>query len=142
MLDNLELGASLRKNREGIARDLKMVFEYFPVLKEKQRRQAGKLSGGEQQMVAIARALMAKGKILLLDEPSLGLAPIIIRELGNSIKKINGMGISILLAEQNVPLVLRVSDFCYVFQTGRVILEGDAKKIKNAGIVKKAYLGD
>lgn len=142
VLDNLEMGASLRKDRGGIKKDLKMVLEYFPVLKDKLRRQAGKLSGGEQQMLAIARALLAKGKLLLLDEPSLGLAPIIIRELGKSIRKINRMGVSILLAEQNVPLALRVADTCYVLQTGRVILEGDTEKIRNAGVVKKAYLGE
>jgi branched-chain amino acid transport system ATP-binding protein len=142
VLDNLELGASLRKDKRGIANDLEVVYEYFPVLRDKMKRQAGTLSGGEQQMLAIARALLAKGKLLLLDEPSLGLAPIIIRELGNIIRKINTMGVSILLAEQNVPLALRVANTCYVLQTGRVILEGDTDSVKKTAAVKKAYLGE
>lgn len=142
VLDNLELGASLRKDRKDIAKDFRMVLEYFPVLKDKLKRQAGKLSGGEQQMLAIARALLARGRLLLLDEPSLGLAPIIIRDLGTSIREINRRGVSILLAEQNVPLALRLANTCYVLQTGRVILEGDTEKIANTNIVKKAYLGE
>jgi branched-chain amino acid transport system ATP-binding protein len=142
VLDNLELGASLRKDKSSIAKDLGIVIEYFPALKGKMKRRAGSLSGGEQQMLAIGRALLAKANLLLLDEPSLGLAPMIIKELGHIIRRINGMGVSVLLAEQNVPLAFRVADVCYVLQTGRVILEGNTEEIKNNPIVKKAYLGE
>jgi branched-chain amino acid transport system ATP-binding protein len=142
VLDNLELGASLRKDKASIAKDLGIVVEYFPTLKDKMKRKAGSLSGGEQQMLAIGRALLAKANLLLLDEPSLGLAPLIIKELGHIIRRINGMGVSVLLAEQNVPLAFRVANICYVLQTGRVILEGYSENIKNNPIVKKAYLGE
>ena len=139
--DNLILGASLRKDKAGIAEDLKMVFEYFPVLRDRVNQQAGTLSGGEQQMLAIGRALLAKARLLLLDEPSLGLAPTIVSELGQVFRDINKKGVSILLAEQNVPLAFQVANTGYVLQAGRVILEGEIANLKDNLIVKRAYLG-
>jgi branched-chain amino acid transport system ATP-binding protein len=139
--DNLILGASLRKDKAGIEEDMNIVFEYFPVLKDRMKQQAGTLSGGEQQMLAIGRALLSKAKLILLDEPSLGLAPIIVEELGAVIKDINKKGISILLAEQNIPLALDVANTGYVLQAGRVILEGEITSLEDSSIVKRAYLG-
>jgi branched-chain amino acid transport system ATP-binding protein len=141
VLSNLKLGASLRKDKAGVAKDMKMVFDYFPILRDRINQQASTLSGGEQQMLAIGRALLAKAQLLLLDEPSLGLAPIIVSELGQVIRDINKKGISILLAEQNVPLALQVANTGYVLQAGRVILEGKIANLKDSPIVKRAYLG-
>jgi branched-chain amino acid transport system ATP-binding protein len=141
VLVNLQLGASLRKDREGINKDLDETFGRFPILRERRSQKAGTLSGGEQQMLAIARGLMAKPKLLLMDEPSLGLAPIVVEELGAVIKDINQVGVSVLLVEQNVPLALGVASRGYALQTGRVVLEGDIAKIKSSDIVKRAYLG-
>lgn len=138
---NLQLGASLRKDRAGINQDIGKAFERFPRLKERKNQQAGTLSGGEQQMLAIARGLMAKPRLLLMDEPSLGLAPIVVEQLGEVIEDINQEGISVLLVEQNVPLALRVANRGYALQTGRVILEGDINEFKSAETVKRAYLG-
>jgi len=140
VLVNLQLGASLRKDREGINKDLDEVFERFPILRERRNQKAGTLSGGEQQMLAIARGLMAKPKLLLMDEPSLGLAPIVVEELSEVIKDINQAGVSVLLVEQNVPLALGVASMGYALQTGRVVLEGDIAKIKSSDTVKRAYL--
>jgi branched-chain amino acid transport system ATP-binding protein len=142
VLTNLKLGASLRKDKEGINEDMAKVFERFPRLKERRTQQAGTLSGGEQQMLAIARGLMCKPKLLLMDEPSLGLAPIVVDELGKVIKDINKSGVSVLLVEQNVPLVLKVASMGYALKVGKVVLEGDIEKIKSSDIVKRAYLGD
>ena len=141
VLVNLQLGASLRKDKESINEDLNEIFERFPILRERHSQKAGTLSGGEQQMLAIARGLMAKPKLLLMDEPSLGLAPIVVVELGEIIKNINQAGVSVLLVEQNVPLAIRVATRGYALQTGRVVLEGDIEKIKYSDIVKRAYLG-
>jgi branched-chain amino acid transport system ATP-binding protein len=141
VLSNLKLGASLRKDKAGVAKDMKMVFDYFPILRDRINQQASTLSGGEQQMLAIGRALLAKAQLLLLDEPSLGLAPIIVSELGQVIRDINKKGISVLLAEQNVPLALQVANTGYVLQAGRVILEGKIANLKDSPIVKRAYLG-
>jgi branched-chain amino acid transport system ATP-binding protein len=141
VLSNLQLGASLRKDREGINRDLGKVFERFPRLQERRNQKAGTLSGGEQQMLAIARGLMADPKLLLMDEPSLGLAPIVVEELGEVIKDINQAGVSVLLVEQNVPLALGVASMGYALQTGRVVIEGDIDKIRSSDTVKRAYLG-
>jgi len=141
VLVNLQLGASLRKDREGINKDLDEVFERFPILRERRNQKAGTLSGGEQQMLAIARGLMAKPKLLLMDEPSLGLAPIVVEELSEVIKDINQAGVSVLLVEQNVPLALGVASMGYALQTGRVVIEGDIAKIKSSDTVKRAYLG-
>jgi branched-chain amino acid transport system ATP-binding protein len=142
VLDNLLLGASLRKDKSGIAEDLSVIFEYFPTLKDRKNQQAGTLSGGEQQMLAIGRALLSKGKLLLLDEPSLGLAPVIVSELGQVIRDINMKGLSVLLAEQNIPLALEVANTGYVVQAGSVILEGDIDNLKHSKVVQRAYLGE
>jgi branched-chain amino acid transport system ATP-binding protein len=139
--NNLQLGASLRKDRAEIKKDMEEIFESFPRLKERRNQQAGTLSGGEQQMLAIARGLMAKPKLLLLDEPSLGLAPIVIQELGGVIRNINQKGVSVILVEQNIPLALGVANTGYALQVGRVVLEGDIEQFKSAEVVKKAYLG-
>jgi branched-chain amino acid transport system ATP-binding protein len=141
VLSNLKLGATLRKDKAGIDQSLDEVFERFPRLRDRRNQQAGTLSGGEQQMLAIGRGLMAKPKLLLMDEPSLGLAPIMVDELAKVIKNINQSGVSVLLVEQNVPLAFGVASMGYVLQVGRVVLGGDIAKIKSSDVVKRAYLG-
>jgi branched-chain amino acid transport system ATP-binding protein len=141
VINNLKLGASLRHDKSGIKRDLGMVFEHFPRLYERRNQKAGTLSGGEQQMAAIGRGLMAGPKLLLMDEPSLGLAPRLIAELVPVIKTINQRGISVLLVEQNVTLALGVANRGYALQVGRIALEGDIEIFKTSDIVKAAYLG-
>ena len=141
VMSNLKLGASLRKDKAGIKQDLEEVFEYFPRLWERRHQKAGTLSGGEQQMLAIGRGLMAKPKLLLMDEPSLGLAPIVIADLVPVIKRINDKGVSVLLVEQNMPLALSVAHRGYALQVGRVVMEGDIAEFKENDIVKQAYLG-
>jgi len=141
VLSNLKLGASLRKDKAGINQDIEKAFERFPILKSRRSQKAGTLSGGEQQMLAIGRGLMAKPRLLLMDEPSLGLAPIVIDELGEVIKDINQEGVSVLLVEQNVSLALGVATRGYALQTGRVVLEGDISQFRSAKAVKIAYLG-
>ncbi len=141
VLNNLELGASIRKDMGGVKKDLEEILGLFPILRERRKQQAGTLSGGEQQMLAIARGLMAKPKLLLMDEPTLGLAPKIIHELGNVIMNINQRGVSVLLVEQNIPLAFRVASRGYALQVGKVVLEGDIAEFKSTDIVKRAYLG-
>ena len=141
VLNNLKLGASLRKDSAAIKRDMDEVFERFPILRERRNQQAGTMSGGGQQMLAIARGLMAKPRLLLMDEPSLGLAPVMVNEAGRVIKDINQGGVSVLLVEQNVPLALGVASRGYALQTGRVVLEGDINEFRSAETVKRAYLG-
>jgi branched-chain amino acid transport system ATP-binding protein len=141
VLSNLKLGASLRKDKAGINKDLGEVFERFSILWERRNQKAITLSGGEQQMLAIARGLMAKPKLLLMDEPSVGLSPIMVHNLGQVIKDINQEGVSILLVEQNVPLALNVSNRGYALKVGRVVLEGDIDKFKSSETVLTAYLG-
>jgi branched-chain amino acid transport system ATP-binding protein len=141
VLSNLKLGASLRKDTDGISKDLEEIYKLFPILLERRNQNAGTLSGGEQQMLAIARGLMAKPRLLLMDEPSMGLAPIVVERLGEVIKDINGRGVSILLVEQNVQLALGVATRGYALQVGKVVLEGDIDKIKSSDIISRAYLG-
>jgi branched-chain amino acid transport system ATP-binding protein len=141
VMSNLTLGASLRNDKAGIKRDLDMVFQHFPRLYERRSQKAGTLSGGEQQMVAIGRGLMANPKLLLMDEPSLGLAPRLVAELIPVIKDINKRGISVLLVEQNVSLALGVANKGYALKVGRIALEGDIEMFKTSPVVKEAYLG-
>jgi len=141
VLSNLKLGASLRKDTDGISKDLEEIYKLFPILLERRNQNAGTLSGGEQQMLAIARGLMAKPRLLLMDEPSMGLAPIVVERLGEVIKDINGRGVSILLVEQNVQLAIGVATRGYALQVSKVVLEGDIDKIKSSDIISRAYLG-
>jgi branched-chain amino acid transport system ATP-binding protein len=141
VLENLRLGAYLQNDRNQMREGLDRVFRTFPVLKARRRQQAGTLSGGEQQMLAIARALMGNPMLLLLDEPSIGLAPIVVREIGKVAVEINQMGTSILLVEQNARLALRLSHRGYVLETGRLALEGKCEDLLDDERVKKAYLG-
>ncbi|MBN2039724.1 MAG: ABC transporter ATP-binding protein [Spirochaetes bacterium] len=142
VLVNLQLGATLQKDKIEIKKTLQKVYNRFPRLWERRNQKAGTLSGGEQQMLAIGRGLMAKPKLLLLDEPSIGLAPIIVEKLGDVIEDINKEGVSVLLVEQNVPLALRAASRGYALQIGRIVLEGNIEKIKSSDIIEKAYLGE
>jgi len=141
VLENLELGAYLRKDKEGIARDLKMVYERFPILSDRKKQLAGTLSGGEQQMLAIGRALMSRPKILFLDEPSMGLAPFLVQEIFNIIKDINSAGTTILLVEQNASMALQIAHRAYVLETGSIVLSGTGAELMQSDEIKKAYLG-
>ncbi|MGD0918585.1 MAG: ABC transporter ATP-binding protein [Thermodesulfobacteriota bacterium] len=141
VLSNLRLGASLRKDKGEIEESLEEVYKLFPRLQERRNQKAGTLSGGEQQMLAIGRGLMARPKLLCMDEPSLGLAPILVEQLGEVIRDINKRGASVLLVEQNVHLALGVASRAYALQVGRVVLEGDIETMKSSDIVKRAYLG-
>ena len=140
VMENLELGAYTRRDKE-IKSDFEKVFEKFPRLKERRKQDAGTLSGGEQQMLAIGRALMSRPKLLLLDEPSMGLAPIIVRQIFSTIKEINKSGTTILLVEQNANMALSIADRAYVIETGQIVNSGLAEDIKQNEDVKKEYLG-
>ena len=141
VMENLDLGAFIRKDKDGIAADKKRVFELFPRLEERQEQVAGTLSGGEQQMLAMGRALMSRPKLLLLDEPSMGLAPLLIKEIFSIIEDINKSGTTVLLVEQNANMALSIANRAYVLETGRITLSGDAKKLAASEDVRKAYLG-
>lgn len=139
--ENLLMGAYLRKDKEEIKKDINSVYEKFPILKERKKQDASTLSGGEQQMLAMGRALMARPKILLLDEPSMGLAPLLVREIFNIIKEINSQGTTILLVEQNAQMALGIADRGYVLETGKIVLSGTGEELSKNPEVKKAYLG-
>ncbi|MDY4517372.1 MAG: ABC transporter ATP-binding protein [Candidatus Spyradocola sp.] len=139
--ENLEMGAYIRKDKAGVAADYDMVFERLPRLKERRKQLAGTLSGGEQQMLAIGRALMAKPKMMLLDEPSMGLSPILVQEIFSIIKEVNDTGVTILLVEQNAKMALNIANRAYVLETGSIVMSGDASVLANDDKVKKAYLG-
>jgi branched-chain amino acid transport system ATP-binding protein len=141
VLENLMMGAYLRRERRDIDRDRKRVFHYFPVLGEREKQLAGSLSGGEQQMLAIGRSLMSDPKLLLLDEPSIGLSPLVSQTIAKIIKTINQEGVSILLVEQNAKLALGLAYKGYVLETGAVVLEGETKELLKSEAVKSAYLG-
>lgn len=141
VMENLELGAYLRKDKDGIAKDMDDVFKKFPRLLERKDQLSGTLSGGEQQMLAMGRALMSRPKLLLLDEPSMGLAPLLVKEIFNIIKEINESGTTVLLVEQNANMALSIADKAYVLETGRITLSGTAKELASSEAVRKAYLG-
>jgi branched-chain amino acid transport system ATP-binding protein len=141
VMANIRLGAYLRKDKAGITADLERVFTLFPRLKERGNQKAGSLSGGEQQMLAIGRALMAKPRLLMMDEPSLGLAPLVIDLVANVIIDIHKSGISVLLVEQNAGLVTQVADKGYVLEVGKVVLEGNIEELMSNQLVQRAFLG-
>ncbi|MCW6665530.1 ABC transporter ATP-binding protein [Aerococcaceae bacterium NML180378] len=139
--ENLEMGAFLRKDKDGIATDMEQVFERFPILKERHKQDASTLSGGEQQMLAMGRALMTRPKLLLLDEPSMGLAPIFIKEIFNIIQDIQHQGTTVLLIEQNAKMALSIATRGYVLETGSIVLSGTGQELLESDAVQKAYLG-
>ena len=141
VLENLELGAYLRNDKAGIEQDMQDVFKKFPRLLERKEQLSGTLSGGEQQMLAMGRALMSRPKLLLLDEPSMGLAPLLLKEIFNIIQEINQSGTTVLLVEQNAHMALSIAHRAYVLETGKIALAGSAKELANSEEVRKAYLG-
>ncbi|HEY2438217.1 MAG TPA: ABC transporter ATP-binding protein [Solirubrobacteraceae bacterium] len=142
VMENLELGAYLRRDTAAIKHDLDYVFDLFPRMRERMKQQAGTLSGGEQQMLSISRALMSRPKLLLLDEPSLGLAPQVVETIFRILREVNGRGVSILLVEQNAHLALNLAHFGYVLETGEVVMQGEVKALLAAPEIRKAYLGE
>ena len=139
--ENLDLGAYTRKDKDGISRDMQLVFEMFPILEKRRRQHAGTLSGGEQQMLAIGRALMSRPKLLLMDEPSLGLAPLLVKQIFSTIKQIREQGVTVLLVEQNANMALAIADRGYVLETGRIAFSGKASDLLQDPKVQVAYLG-
>ena len=142
VLENLKMGAYTRKDKAEIAESLQKVYKSFPRLEERKNQPAGTLSGGEQQMLAMGRALMSKPRIILMDEPSMGLSPIFVEEIFNIIKEISASGTTVLLVEQNAKKALSIADRAYVLETGKIVLDGDAKELMNNDQIKKAYLGE
>jgi branched-chain amino acid transport system ATP-binding protein len=142
VLENLELGAYARNDKQGVRDDLDKILQFFPVLRDRQKQRGGSLSGGEQQMLAIGRALMSKPKLLLLDEPSLGLAPLIVKQIFEIIEQINAEGTTILLVEQNAQIALQVTDRGYVMETGEITIEGTCADLLADERVRQAYLGE
>jgi branched-chain amino acid transport system ATP-binding protein len=141
VLENLELGAYLRKDKAEIKKDIEHVYGLFPILGKRRKQTAGTLSGGEQQMLAMGRALMSRPKILLLDEPSMGLAPLLVREIFDIIKSINNEGTTILLIEQNAKMALSIAHRAYVIETGSIVMSGTGEELSNSDEIQKAYLG-
>lgn len=141
VMENLEMGAYVRKDYQAIKQDYEMVFAHFSRLKERRKQIAGTLSGGEQQMLAIGRTLMSRPKLMLMDEPSMGLAPLLVKEIFSIIKAINQTGTTILLVEQNAHMALSIAHRAYVLETGRIVLEGPAKELAQNEQIRKAYLG-
>ena len=139
--ENLQLGAYLRHDKSEIAKDFRHVYELFPRLEERKKQLAGTLSGGEQQMLAMARALMSKPKVLLMDEPSMGLSPLLVKEIFAIIKDINKAGTTIFVVEQNAKMALEIADYAYVMETGKIVLSGTGKELAASSEVQKAYLG-
>ena len=141
VLENLKIGAYLRNDKAQIEKDLNWVYELFPRLKERSWQAGGTLSGGEQQMLAVARALMCKPKLIMMDEPSLGLAPLVVKDIFEIIRQINAQGVTVLLIEQNANMALKIADFAYVLETGSISLSGTGRELLVNEDVKKAYLG-
>ena len=141
VLENLKLGAFIRKDKDGIEEDLRNIYERFPRLEERKNQLAGTLSGGEQQMLAMGRALMSKPRIILMDEPSMGLSPIFVEEIFNIIKEISASGTTVLLVEQNARKALQIADYAYVMETGKIVMEGPAQEVAANPDVMAAYLG-
>lgn len=141
VLENLEMGGYIRKSKTELKQSIEYVYEHFPILKKREKQHAGSLSGGEQQMLATGRALMARPKLLLMDEPSLGLSPLLVKEVGNVIKEIQQSGVSVILVEQNARMALSLANRAYVLEVGHIVLHGDSKALACNEEVKKAYLG-
>ena len=141
VLENLQIGAYLRKDKDGIEKDIRWIYDLFPRLEERSWQMAGTLSGGEQQMLAVGRALMSRPKVLMMDEPSLGLAPLIIKDIFKIIQEINRQGMTILLIEQNANMALKVADIAYVLETGRITMTGSGRELLENPEIKAAYLG-
>ncbi len=141
VLENLEMGAFARKDRTAVAGDLDRVFQSFPRLKERRRQIAGTLSGGEQQMLAMGRAIMSSPRMIMLDEPSMGLSPILVEEIFSIIREVHSNGMTVLLVEQNAQMALSIADRAYVLETGKVVLQGSAKEMLDNEEVRRAYLG-
>ena len=139
--ENLEMGAFLRRDKRAIADDMEMVCDYFPILRSRRKQLAGTLSGGEQQMLAMARALMSRPEILLLDEPSMGLSPLLVSEIFSIIRTINEAGTTILLVEQNAGMALQIASRAYVMETGSIVLSGSGEALMESDEIRKAYLG-
>ena len=141
VLENLQIGAYMRKDQDGIKKDIEWCYELFPRLQERNWQMAGTLSGGEQQMLALARALMSRPKLIMMDEPSLGLAPLVIKEIFKIIREINSKGVTVLLVEQNANMALKVADLAYVLETGTIKMQGTGMELLENPVIREAYLG-